>query len=84
MNNGIYNDLFKDSIVYDEDTDKHDAILRCFLSSYYPDICVYNGNPYVGYTMVKNHQVLRIYGTCSLSVLNSFPKYIICADLYSS
>ena len=28
-----------------EDVNENDAIMKCFLSSYYPTICVYTGHP---------------------------------------
>lgn len=64
--------------------DKKQEILKCFLTAYHTELCVYNGSSWVGYTLLKNMQILRIYGTSSLSILNHFPKYIICTDLYSS
>ena len=27
-------------------------ILKCFIGAYYPDLCIYNGSPKLGYTML--------------------------------
>ena len=65
-----------------EDVNEKDAILKCFISSYYPTICIYTGHPQIGYHMISNDSILRVYGTSALSLLNHYPKYIICSDLY--
>lgn len=71
-------------MLWNSDSTREECVMTCFLTAFYPDLCVYNGNPYIGYTFVKSKRNVRIYGSCTLSLLNHFPKYIICSDLYSS
>ncbi|CAK69027.1 unnamed protein product (macronuclear) [Paramecium tetraurelia] len=78
------NQEIKNKILWNSDSTREECVMTCFLTAFYPDLCVYNGNPYIGYTFLKSKRNVRIYGSSTLSLLNHFPKYIICSDLYSS
>ncbi|CAD8146502.1 unnamed protein product [Paramecium octaurelia] len=78
------NQELKNKILWNSDATRDECVMTCFLTAFYPDLCVYNGNPYIGYTFLKSKRNVRIYGSSTLSLLNHFPKYIICSDLYSS
>jgi len=32
---------------------RDDEIMKCFIGAFYPDLCIYNGTPKLGYTMLS-------------------------------
>jgi hypothetical protein len=64
--------------------DFEDRILACLSTSFCANICLYSGNPYIGYTYIAKQRPVTIYGTSTLSLQGICPKWIVCYDLYEN
>ena len=58
-----------------------DSIIKCFLSAFYQNICLYTNIPRVGYTLLRDNLTIKPYGSSSISLQQEYPKYIFCLDV---
>ena len=61
-----------------------DRILSCLTTSFCTNLCLYSGNPFIGYTYMNQKRTVVIYGTSSLTLQGICPKWILCYDLYEN
>jgi len=66
-------------VTKEEHTD--DAILKCFLAAFYPNVCLYTNVPMIGYSLLRDNLTLRIHGGSSLALAQDYPKYVFCIDI---
>ena len=58
-----------------------DDITKCFLTAFYPNVCVYTGIPQLGYALLRDDMILKIHGSSSMALLQENPQYVICLDI---
>jgi len=56
-------------------------ILACLTTSFCTNLCLYSGDPQIGYTLISQKRPIQLYGTSNISLLGITPKWIICYDL---
>lgn len=61
-----------------------EIILACLTTSFCANLCIYSGNPHVGYTLVSQRRPIQLYGTCNLSLQGINPKWMVCYDLITN
>ena len=66
------------------DTGKIHEILKCFLSSYFQNICVYSNNEDIGYTLIREMINVNLDKSTSLVLNQNFTKWIFCLEITKS
>lgn len=66
---------------YDKNENLDSRITKCILSAFFQNICLYSGNPKLGYTLLNRNLNIKIYGTSVLNLQGIFPKWILCHDI---
>jgi hypothetical protein len=54
------------------------------MSSFSTNLCLYSGNPKVGYTLISTRKPIHICPNSSLSSLGFYPQWIVTHDFYSN
>lgn len=55
--------------------------MKCFLFSFYQNICIFSKNSKIGYILLKDKTNFKIHGASSLALFNENPEFIMCIDL---
>ena len=58
-----------------------DEIGKCFLTGLFPNLSLYSGNSKLGYTFIRQMELIQIHGASSLALQGIFPKWIICTEI---
>jgi hypothetical protein len=61
-----------------------ELVMSCMITSFCINLCLYSGDPNIGYTLITQKKPINLYGTSILSLLSKYPKWIICFDLISN
>ena len=56
-------------------------IIKCFLSSFFQNICLYSDSPEIGYTLIREMQNIKLYSTSALVLTETYPKWIITYEI---
>lgn len=59
-------------------------VKKCILGAYFQNICIFSGEPKLGYTLLNHNINLKIYGSSCLTLQGIYPKWIICAEIFKS
>ncbi len=61
-----------------------EILISCLTTSFCANLCLYSGNPWMGYTLISQKRQIQIYGTSCLSLEGVTPKWILAYDLYTN
>lgn len=53
----------------------------CLLKSYFLNLCLYSGDPDIGYVMLYKKTFINIHKSSLLKVQGITPKWIICTEI---
>ena len=59
-------------------------IIKCFLSSYFQNLCVYSNNDDIGYTLIHEMINVNLVKSTSLVLNQNLPKWIFCLEITKS
>lgn len=55
---------------------------KCLITAYITNFAVFSGENNIGYTIINRKMNIKLSRTSLLQVLSSYPKYIICSELF--
>jgi hypothetical protein len=62
----------------------NEIILACLMSSFSSNLCLYSGNPKIGYTLISKRKPIQIDKFSALSIVESYPQWIIAHEFFTN